>query len=306
MPAYSTHYIFAKEMEEEIRKIIDFDLDECAYFVGTQGPDIFFDHRVMPWMIGKTLRKVGSALHRSKPAEILARMREYINLSNEKSIAKSYATGFILHYALDRKCHPYVYALQNKIVKKYPTTNCHSAHNTIEFSIDAFLLNKKLNIALPHTFDTAATLNLNDKSLDELGKMISFVATKITGKAVSENDSIQAIKDLKYVQKLTSDKDGKKEKLVNIIDTVIAPFSHNFKLKALMIPKDLENAKKYGNIERKIWISQYDEKKRNYSFEDLFELAKLDAISIIKAFFNGGDTFEITQNKSFLTGVEVK
>ncbi len=306
MPAYSTHYIFAKEMEEDIKKTIDFDLDECAYFVGTQGPDIFFDHRVMPWMIGITLRKVGSALHRSKPSKILSEMRNYIALSNEKSIAKSYATGFILHYALDRKCHPYVYALQNKMVKKHPSLNHHSAHNTIEFSMDAFLLNKKLNIVSPHTFDTASTLELNGKSLDELGKMISFVTTKVTGKAVSPKDSIQAIKDLKYVQKLTSDKDGKKEKLVNTLDAVIAPFSNNFKLKALMIPKDLENAKKYGNIERKIWFSPYDKKKRNDSFEDLFELAKPDALNIIKGFFSGGDTFEITQNKSFLTGVEVK
>ena len=42
MPAYSTHYLFAKELEEDIKNTVDFDLDECAYFVGTQGPDIFF------------------------------------------------------------------------------------------------------------------------------------------------------------------------------------------------------------------------------------------------------------------------
>ncbi len=306
MPAYSTHYIFAKEMKEDIEKIIDFKLDECAYFVGAQGPDIFFDHRVMPWMIGKTLRKIGSALHRSKPSKILDEMRSYIALSNDKSIAKSYAIGFILHYALDRKCHPFVYALQNKMVERKIFSNPHSAHNTIEFSMDAFLLNKKLNISLPHTFDTASTLELNDKSLNELGKMISFVTTKVTGKSVSPNDCIQAVKDLEYVQRLTSDKDCKKEKLVNTIDKVIAPFSNNFKLKALMIPKDLENAKKYGNIERKIWFSPFDKQKRNDSFEDLFESAKGDALKIVKGFFDGGDTFELTQNKSFLTGVEVK
>ena len=306
MPAYSTHYIFAKELEEDIKKMTDFKLDECAYFVGTQGPDIFFDHRVMPWMHGKSLRKVGSLLHRSKPGEILNEMRSYIALSNEKDVAKSYATGFILHYALDSKCHPFVYALQNKTVEKFPKTNPHSAHNTIEFSMDTFLLNKRLNVELPFAFDTASTLDLNDKSLTELGKMISFVTTKVTGKAVSPSDCVTAIKDLKYIQKLTTDVNGKKEKLAGTVDKFIAVFSNNFELKALLRPKDLEKAKKYGNIERRIWQSPFENQKRNDSFEDLFELAKADAVNFVKRFFDGDDTYKITQNKSFLTGVEVK
>lgn len=114
MPAYSTHYIFAKELKEEIENQVDFKLDEAAYYIGTQGPDIFFDHRIMPWMLGKSLRKTGSKLHRAKPSEIFENMREYISKSNQIEIAKSYATGFILHYVLDRNCHPYVYFCKTK------------------------------------------------------------------------------------------------------------------------------------------------------------------------------------------------
>ena len=33
----------------------------------------------------------------------------------EKAIARSYAYGFILHYALDRQCHPFVYAKQQEL-----------------------------------------------------------------------------------------------------------------------------------------------------------------------------------------------
>ena len=77
MPAYSTHYIFAKELKDTIENQVDFKLDEAAYYIGTQGPDIFFDHRVMPWMPGKSLRKTGSKLHRAKPSEIFENMREY-------------------------------------------------------------------------------------------------------------------------------------------------------------------------------------------------------------------------------------
>lgn len=49
-----------------------------------------------------------------------------------------------------------------------------------------------------------------------------------------------------------------------------------------------------------------DKIKRSKSFEDLFELSKIDALNMINQFFLGEDTYKITQNKSFLTGVEVK
>lgn len=306
MPAYSTHYIFAKELKEEIENCVEFKLNNAALFIGTQGPDIFFDHRILPWMIGKSMRKVGSLLHRAKPSDILDKMREYINLSESKDIAKSYAAGFILHYALDRSCHPYVYALQNKMVEKYPHLNSHTAHNTIEFSMDTYLLTKRLKAENAYLFDTEGTIIFNEAELDELAKMISYVTSNVTNKKVTPSDVKTAIKDMKYIQKLTTDKSGKKENLVKIIDCIAAPFLNNFKFSALMRPKDLENAKKYGNIERKTWTSPYNKLKRNDSFEDLFEFAKFDAIDMINKFFAGEDTYKITQNKSFLTGVEVK
>lgn len=306
MPAYSTHYIFAKELKDTIENQVDFKLDEAAYYIGTQGPDIFFDHRIMPWMLGKSLRKTGSKLHRAKPSEIFENMREYISKSNQIEIAKSYAAGFILHYVLDRNCHPYVYFLQNKMTDEFKKLNSHTAHNIIEFSMDTYLLSKRMNIKRPHLFDTADTLNFSNLELEELGKMISYITNAVTKSNITPNDAITAIKDIKYIQKLTTDKTGRKEKIVKIIDDLCAPFLKNFKFSALMRPKDLENAKKYGNIERKIWTSPYDKIKRSKSFEDLFELSKIDALNMINQFFLGEDTYKITQNKSFLTGVEVK
>ena len=163
-----------------------------------------------------------------------------------------------------------------------------------------------MTIKKPHLFDTAGTLNFSNLELEELGKMISYITNAVTKSNITPNDAITAIKDIKYIQKLTTDKTGRKEKIVKIIDDLCAPFLKNFKFSALMRPKDLENAKKYGNIERKIWTSPYDKIKRSKSFEDLFELSKIDALNMINQFFLGEDTYKITQNKSFLTGVEVK
>ena len=123
MPAFSTHYLFAKEMMEDLRRAADFPLNKDAVLIGTQGPDIFFFHRALPWQKGKMLRKAGSAMHRAKCGEILDCFRRCCDQKKDNSIAKSYVYGFILHYALDRICHPYIYFVQNRITQKFPKLN---------------------------------------------------------------------------------------------------------------------------------------------------------------------------------------
>ena len=116
MPAYCTHYIFACELLPALTELAGFDLNRDAVMLGTQGPDVFFFHRIAPWMPGRSQRKIGSRLHRAKPGDILDAMAEYCTrCSTEKNIARSYAYGFILHYALDRQCHPFVYAKQQEL-----------------------------------------------------------------------------------------------------------------------------------------------------------------------------------------------
>ena len=41
MPAYSTHYIFAKELKEKIENCVEFKLNDAALFIGTQGRTYF-------------------------------------------------------------------------------------------------------------------------------------------------------------------------------------------------------------------------------------------------------------------------
>lgn len=77
MPAYCTHYIFACELLPALTELAGFDLNRDAVMLGTQGPDVFFFHRIAPWMPGRSQRKIGSRLHRAKPGDILDAMAEY-------------------------------------------------------------------------------------------------------------------------------------------------------------------------------------------------------------------------------------
>lgn len=306
MPAFSTHYIFAKEMMPFLKKTACFDINEDAVYFGAQGPDIFFFHRIMPWMIGKPLLKYGSLLHNAKPSDLFENMRNYCNISKYAHIAKSYVYGFILHYALDRSCHPYVYCLQNEITDRHRFTNPHSAHNTIEFSLDSYMLSKRLGIKCPSAFNTAETVSSDERVTAEIGRLLEYIIPKTIGKQITAKQGELALRDMKYIQELTRDPKGIKHLFVAPVELLLAPFSKNYKFTSLMRPKDLEKAKKYANIDNRVWQSPFANGERCESFEDLFELSKKDAEQMTVLYQDGADCREITENKSFLTGVEIK
>ena len=299
MPAFSTHYLFAEEMMNTLKDIADFEINENAVLIGTQGPDIFFFHRAFPWQPGKPLRKLGSSLHREKAGILLNKLYDYCK-KNESSIAKSYAFGFILHYALDRSCHPYVYYIQNKITQRHPEFNPHSAHNIIELSLDSLMLSLHLNIKSPVLFETEKTINATENELNEISKVIAFLAD------ITVEEARTAILDMKNMQQLLLDKNGKKKRITARLEKIASPFTKNFLLSAYFRTNDLEKAKKYANIYNEKWKSPFCELTSRKSFFDLYEDAKSDAKTMLVKWQSGADGEEITNNLSFLTGVEVK
>lgn len=299
MPAFSTHYLFAEEMMNTLKDIADFEINENAVLIGTQGPDIFFFHRAFPWQPGKPLRKLGSSLHREKAGILLNKLYNYCK-KTESGIAKSYAFGFILHYALDRSCHPYVYYIQNKITQRHPEFNPHSAHNIIELSLDSLMLSLHLNIKSPVLFETEKTIKATENELNEISKEIAFLAD-ITGE-----EAKTAILDMKNMQQLLLDKNGKKKRITARLEKIASPFTKNFLLSAYFRTNDLEKAKKYANIYNEKWKSPFSELTSRKSFFDLYEDAKSDAKNLLVKWQSGADGEKITNNLSFLTGVEVK
>lgn len=287
----------------------DFDFNIDAAAIGAQGADIFFFHRVLPLsMPGKSLRKIGSAIHRAKPAIILDAFKEYCTLSMNKDIAKSYIYGFILHYALDRRCHPYVYAFEKRICERNRFIHHSSAHNRIELAMDSVYLNKQYDITRPSDFDSAAVITTEAAVMDEIAHLLSFVVSAVTNFSISEKQAVQAIHDTKRMQKILRDKSSLLRHTCRIVETVLAPFIGYYKFSSMIKPNDLEKAKKYGNINKVRWISPFDENTEHFeSFDELFTLAAEDAKMLIKGYNAIGlSSYEITHNISFLTGLEVK
>ncbi len=311
MPAFCTHYIFLEEMTGFIEENADFHFCKEAAQIGTQGPDIFFFSGIFPLIMpGLPQFRTGSALHRAKPSEIFEAFSEYCKFSPNIDIAKSYIYGFILHYALDRNCHPYVYSLQNRIIQKNKHIHKSSAHNRIEMAMDTYLLNKRMNIIDTRNFDSAKTFEIGSNVIDEIAHLLSFVISRVTTYSPSERDITRAIRDTRLMQKILQNKHGITELICRVIETVTGPFTKYYKFSSMIRPRDLEKAKKYGNIGNAKWISPFSNEESTYSFEELFLLAKNDAKQLINGFemlcrgYSSG--YEITKNISFLSGTEVK
>ncbi len=306
MPAFSTHYLFAKDIMEILRSEADFPLNEDAVFIGAQGPDIFFFHRALPWQKGKTLRKAGSAMHRARCGEILDRFMAYCASAGDNNIAKSYVYGFLLHYSLDRICHPYIYFVQNRITEKFPELNEHSVHNMIELSLDSVLLKEKERAERPKAYKTENMMNFTQKELEKVSEVLASAGEIVAPYEFTAQDATQAVRDTRAAQRLLTDGSGKKEKFLKRAERLFFPFTGNFRISAFLRTDDLEKAIKYVNINNRNWRSPFGGEMRNESFTQLFELAKTDAVKMIKRLNAGMSGAEITENISFLTGVKVQ
>ncbi len=310
MPAFATHYIFLEELKDEIEKGTGFTLDYKVAGVGAQGPDIFIFHRLWPPVgIHKALFGVASKLHRGKPAELFEAFAEYLKQSENPHVARSFIYGFILHYALDRNCHPFVYSYQDMITDTNKHIHPLAAHNQVEHAVDTYLLSHRKGVYPPSLFKPEDTFTSDEKEIDEIARVMVYTVKKCHGKDIEFSEARRAVTDTANIQKMLSDKKVRAVKIAKAVETPLGPVVRYFKPSASIKPTNLLLCDRYANRWHHEWVSPYSKEKSTESFEDLFEKSKSDAIELIKGFDEIVDGkkngFEVTKNISFLTGLEV-
>ena len=307
MPAFCTHYLFFEDSKEFMCSLADFPLNEKVCALGSQGADIFFFHKIYSPLHSK--RKIGSALHRAKPEDIFNAFAEYVR-KNPDPTAKSYIYGFILHYALDRRCHPYVYALEKKITDSDKKIHHFSAHNRVEMGLDAYMLYQKSGTERPYLFDSSKTIKLNDREKDSVAKVLCYMIKKVLKKRISRSAVKRAINDTVRMQKFLRDKSGQLCILATVLETILGKAIGYYKFSAMIKPRLWKNGEKYANIDNGMWISPFSKEKSNLSFEQLYIYALQEAKELLVGFeqtvSGKADAKDVTENISFLTGLEIK
>lgn len=311
MPAYASHYVFATEMMERLQQCANEKLNQDAVIFGTQGADIFFFHRALPTMLGKSCRAVGSALHRAKPSILFDAMATYLRDHPTDVIAHSYAYGFLCHYALDRAVHPFVYAIQDVAMRRNPHLRGFTVHNTIEFSLDNILLNQKMGLLEPWLFNTAMTVPTSEDVIEHIAQLLGSVIGSTVPLAVKKEEILQALRDTKAMQKATFDPSGVKRKMIEGLEWVASPVLAGYKLSVMIRPHQLEVCQKYTNVSHGVWHNPNNADIARYeSFFDLYEHACEECVQLVQGFSDaittGASMARCTGNISFLTGMKVE
>lgn len=307
MPAFCTHYLFFEDNKEFMRSLADFPLNEKVCALGSQGADIFFFHKIYSPLHSK--RKIGSALHRAKPEDIFNAFAEYVR-KNPDPTAKSYIYGFILHYALDRRCHPYVYALEKEITDSDKKIHHSSAHNRVEMGLDAYMLYQKSGTEYPYLFDSSKTIELSDPEKDSTAKVLCYMIKRVLKKRIRRSAVKRAINDTVRMQKLLRDKSGQLRILATVLETILGKAIGYYKFSAMIKPRLWKNGEKYANIDNGMWTNPFSKEKSNLSFEQLYIYALQESKDLLLGFeqtvSGKSDAKDVTENISFLTGLEIK
>lgn len=99
MPDYFTHIIAAEKIYERLDSSLKEKItNQTLYFLGSQGPDIFFTYSARP-----TKTNPGRIMHSRSAVDVFTAL---------SGANPSYAAGFATHYALDSTLHPAVYAYE--------------------------------------------------------------------------------------------------------------------------------------------------------------------------------------------------
>ena len=136
-------YMHSKLAEEVINKI-DYDFNKKIVFLGAQGPDpLYYNFFSKNY---KEYRKYADLMHREDTDKFFINMIEYVKNNLDKD-TYSFLVGFICHYALDIKIHPYIYHKVGVYKKDDPSTHSfRGLHLKFERSIDALLIEHDLGI----------------------------------------------------------------------------------------------------------------------------------------------------------------
>lgn len=279
MPGFTTHYLFGQQtyqnlrpsgLKQEIQKY------NHVFALGLQGPDFFFYD-----FIANLFRRKnpGSIAHTMSTGAFLRRLFESPEIfltQKEQKIAHVYIFGFIGHYLLDARCHPYIYA---RVGGDPAKLRCTGRHIRLETDIDASLLWFCLH-RRPSEFHQNESIALTREQMNVISTIL-FSAFQKTypGLPLSKKEIARAIHMMQKGTKYMYDPNGYKKILIRRIETVIP----GYPLLSSLIPSDtLRFSKDPCNTAHKLWRNPWaEEMESTESFLELFEAARAEYSRIL-------------------------
>ena len=302
MPSFLTHYILGNQavnkLDNNLRKIIKDNY--YAFSVGTNGPDVFFYNNCLPWHDSnqsKVVANYGSINHRYNINKFF---KEFIENAND-SISKSFVSGYLCHWAMDKVCHPFVYYNTEGSDLSLPY------HKEFESTIDHFILNDIMGISI-RDIKPYSLLKYDNESLKSIYKVLYKPFKEVYNIDLKENDVYDSCIHIYKAQKLLYDPYGIKKKVIRLLENNI--LNKPFEYSCMIIPHKFNNSLDITNEKHNTWHHPYTNKPSNESFMDLYNTSLNTALSILNlydSYLNGestiNDILNYINNENFDNGL---
>lgn len=296
-------YMHSKLAEEVINEI-DYDIDKKIVFLAAQGPDPLYYHVFSKDY--KEYKKYADLMHRKDTDKFFFNMIKYVKENLNKD-SYSFLVGFICHYALDVKIHPYIYHNVGVYNKEDKSTHSYKGlHLKFERSMDALLIERDLGIKhnkfslidkhYPLKTANLTALKIMDYTLKETyGKEHGGIMYLISSQGMYKN--------LKY---FVRDRFGIKKQIFRVID--LFSKKRDMFYRDLPLYNHIENYD-FHNLEKKTWHHPVTNEEYNYSVIDLYDQAVKMATNVIEEVSsylfedNTIDLPSLFENLSYNTGI---
>ena len=314
MPAIITHSFFAEDalrnikdpaLKNEISSRID------LFYLGAQGPDIFFYYKAKPWIKYDGVEKLGNIMHENLVDTFFKESFDYLdNLKRDEGFYDllTYLTGYLCHYSLDRNTHPLIHysaGIDNGLTKakrKY-----YNHHRRLESTIDYFSLVKKG--IYPVRFKSFELVSIRKRFEPVLIDYYIFILDKVYSTTITPGQIKSAIHDISRVLKNLYDPIGLKFLLYRLLELLMYARDE---ITSSMIPRRLINGMDYLNLDHRKWRHPCNAScSSDESFWDLYDMALdeagkfMDLISVYLESSRFPDVLlDMTGNISYSTGIE--
>lgn len=192
MPDFWTHNLIGEKLLTTLDDRLANKLDNNYFYLGCQGPDIFFYEK---FAVHTNPPNIGELIHNNATTDVFETTFSYIKKHGNERLF-SYVCGWILHYIVDKNCHPYI---DSKAMD----------HKMLEADIDTYLIDKYKQ---ENIFDLSNVKMINAIEVRILTGLYQTIASTNFDKIINRRTIDKSLQNLKLFQKLFNS-----EKMINKI-----------------------------------------------------------------------------------------
>ena len=290
---------------EDVLKGIKNDVITDTAYLGAQGPDPMYYNMFNE--NNKLCKDYADGMHRNNTQGLLINMVDYVK-NNYNKETYSFLVGFIAHYSLDVKIHPFVY--HNVGVYNKANANTHhmrGLHLKFERAMDALFIEKETKKPSRKFRMTKKYYTLKHTS-DEVNNLMAdtfkYFHNEDNG---AELYRISAKAMFNTVRFIDTDRFGIKKQIYKLVDMFNKDIDMYYK--DLSYFNHLEKYD-YHNDQKKEWLHPLTGEVYNYTVMELYDQARIFALEMVTKvdeYLSGNTAIDLTKvftNLSFNSGVE--